>query len=75
MASILERTEYMTDEIRMRVYSSGKEVEYQGRFYRVEYVHLRGMDLLVKLDGIREQIDARHLACEPTVFKTSRTEL
>ena len=76
MASILERIACMnTDTIKIQIFSKGKQVEYDGRFYFVESVRLRGHDLFVKLEGFDTQVDYRHLRCEPSIYSTKRTSL
>jgi len=58
--------------MRMMHFTPGKEVSYNGYCYIVEYVTLRGPALLIKLQNLREPVDAVQLYCKPTEFTTER---
>lgn len=54
------------------IYTRGKEVWYNGRYYNVDHVHVQGYYLLVYLDGIATGIPSEQVFCEPTVIDKER---
>jgi len=64
----------MNDTYRMKHFTPGKEVWYNGYYYPVDHVLVRGMDLYVRLEGILEPVHSNALQCEPTKFTLKRVE-
>lgn len=53
----------------MMIYSAGKQVTYQSRFYTVDHVHLSGYELKIHLIGLAHSVSADEVFCEPSIFK------
>lgn len=56
-------------KIKLPLFRKGSEVTYNGWPYRIEYNHVKGFNLLVKLEGLDELIDTDQLQISPTVFE------
>lgn len=59
--------------IKLKIFSSGKNVFYKGKLHTVDYVTVSGMDLIVtfrEVDfrGLPIKADADKIQCEPTVM-------
>lgn len=52
--------------MKMMIYSAGKEVQYNGKYYTVSHVHISGFELLVCLNGLDRSLPAEEVYCEPT---------
>ena len=52
--------------MKMMLYTAGKEVWYNGKYYTVSHVHLCGYDLFVYLTGLDRSVPAEEVVCEPT---------
>lgn len=52
--------------MKMMLYTAGKEVWYNGKYYIVSHVHISGSDLLVYLHGLDRSVPAEQVFCEPT---------
>lgn len=57
---------------KMKIFTRGKAVVYDGREYLVDHVTVRGMGLFVYLQGMRYPVHEDDLYCEPTVFYLKR---
>lgn len=57
----------------MMLYTSGKQVTYQGQIYVVDSVHLRGFELIVWLQGMDHGVPSDEVFCEPTEISLSRS--
>lgn len=56
-------------KITMRIFNRGKDVWYQDRPYKVDYVVIRGMKLFVTLQSFGlSDIPEDQLQCEPTTL-------
>ena len=57
---------------RMKHFTHGKRVVYNGDEYIVDYVTIRGFDVFVHLQGRHAAVHADLVWCEPTVFLLER---
>jgi hypothetical protein len=57
---------------RMMHFRPGKRVSYDGYEHIVDHVILSGIDLLVKLQQVKDPVNSERLYCEPTEFTTER---
>ena len=64
----------MNETHRMKHFTKGKEVWYNGRYHTVSHVTVRGYELFVHLDGINSPIEDRFIECELTTFALKRVE-
>ena len=62
----------MKKEYRMKLFTSGKDVVYNGRHYVVEYVVIRGFDLFVRLYDHRYEVHSDEVHCELTTLSLLR---
>lgn len=53
----------------LRIFTKGKQVTYGHATHTVEYVHVIGYLLMVKLSKIDTLVDSEMLTCAPTVFQ------
>lgn len=60
--------------MRMMIFTRGKEVWYNDRPYRVDYVHVIGYKLFLRLEGLHDLVKAEDVYCEPTELDFKRHE-
>ena len=58
--------------IQLPIFSPGKEVRYQGRYYKIDHVSISGYILKVYLIDYHGGVPAEDIVCEPTTFTLNR---
>lgn len=58
--------------IQLPIYKTGKSVIYKNNKYNIDYVHIKGYNIFVKLHGIDELIDSTHIICDVDTFSLQR---
>lgn len=60
------------DHISMMIFSRGKDAEYNGTVYKIDYVSIRNCRIYVYLCGLNCGIPAEHVYVEPTKLALAR---
>lgn len=55
-------------EITLPIFSPGKQINHEGKTYTIDYVRVRGYDLLVKFKELNQEVNSEDIPCEYTVF-------
>lgn len=58
----------------MQLFKPHTPVKYNGKSHTVEYVTVRKDVVMVRLFGVRKEVDSTELSCEPTIVSVNQRE-
>lgn len=58
--------------VKIKLYTSGKQVEYNGEIRIIDHILVRRCDLLVYLVGETKPLDVKYIKCDTTIMSLEK---